>query len=327
MDYEGLKNKLAGVSSQALSTDSNVAAMLAAQAKAMVEARFIMAMHRPRSWDDVRVRLLDECRRPAFAANPSAYYVKPVGKGAEGLGIRFVEVALRCMSNVLVETMTLHDDERARLLRVSVTDLESNETLGKDITVAKTVERSKPLDDGTYISVRTNSSGYKTYTVPATDDDMLNKEGSLVSKAIRTLGLRIIPGDLQDEAEAIILKIRNTKTAADPAAERKNLADSFSKLNVLPSALTEYLGHDFGQCSPAELVTLRGLYGAIKDGETSWAAAIEDAQSSRSSKLEHGEFPKQREDGSWVDGAGVLFDAAIHGLFAMDSRPSVIYDW
>lgn len=260
---------------------TNIATMLAAQAKAAVEARFIMALNRPRDWDDVRIKLLSECRRPAFAQNKSAYYIKPIGKGVEGLGIRFAEVALRCMTNVLVETDTLHDDTLTRMIRVSVTDLEANETIGKSITLTKTVERSKPLDDGSYISVRSNSQGYKTYTVPATDDDLLNKEGALVSKAIRTLALRIIPGDLQDECEAVILEVRKDAAAKDPAGERKKIADGFAGINVKPSDITEYLGHDFGSCSPAELVTLRGVFGAIRDGETTWAAGIETKRMER----------------------------------------------
>lgn len=260
---------------------ATVATMLAAQAKATVEARFTIAQYRPRNWDDVRIKLLAECRRPGFAQNKSTYYIKPIGAGVEGLGIRFVEAALRCMSNVLVETLTLHDDDRTRMLKVAVTDLEANETIDKVITVAKTVERSRPMDDGTFLSVRKNSYGKLTYTLPGTDDDILNKEGALVSKAIRVLGLRIIPGDLQDECEAEILRIRKDTAAKDPAAERKNIADGFAQINVLPSDLSAYLGHDFGGCSPAELVRLRGLYGAVRDGETTWPAILENARAEK----------------------------------------------
>src|SRR5688572_6266963 len=78
----------------------------AAQAKAMVEARYVMALKRPRVWDQVRQDILKECKRPSFAHNKSAFYRKPIGQGVEGLGIRFTEVALRCMTNVLIETTT-----------------------------------------------------------------------------------------------------------------------------------------------------------------------------------------------------------------------------
>lgn len=261
-----------------LGTAELAAAAVAAQAKAAVEARYIMAMNRPRNWDDVRDRLLRECRRPAFAANTSALYHKPIGRGVEGLGIRFVEVGLRCMSNVLVETPTVFEDELREVIRVQVTDLESNMTYSQDIRITKTVERSKPSDDGTYVSVRKNSQGRDVYTVPGTEDDLLNKRNAALSKTVRTLGLRIIPGDLQDEAEAIIRQIRTDRAAKDPDAERKKVADAFSGMGVKPSDLATYLGHGLDSCSPAELVNLRGIYGAIRDGEMTWASVIDSAE-------------------------------------------------
>lgn len=258
---------------------------VASQAKAMVEARYTMAMHRPRNWDQVRQDLLKECRRPSFANNKSAYYRKPIGAGVEGLGIRFVEVALRCMTNVLIETTMIFEDVAKEVHRVSVTDLESNVTYPLDIKVSKTVERNKKADDGSYISVRKNSYGKDVFTIPANDDDLLNKRAALISKAIRTLGLRIVPGDLCDEAEEIIKAVRLNEAARDPEAERKRIVDAFGDLGVKASQLAEYLGHDIGSCSPAQLVNLRGLYGAIKDGEATWATVMEN-------KAEQGESKK-----------------------------------
>jgi len=254
----------------------SAATAVASQAKAMVEARYTIALHRPRNWDQVRQDLLKECRRPTFANNKSAYYRKPIGQGVEGLGIRFVEVALRCMTNVLIETTMIFEDAQKEVHRVSVTDLESNVTYPLDVKVSKTVERNKPADDGSYISVRKNSYGKNVYTVPANDDDLLNKRAALISKAIRTLGLRIVPGDLCDEAEDIIKAVRMDEAARDPAAERKRIVDAFDGLGVKASQLADYLGHDIGACSPTELVNLRGLYGAIKDGEATWATVMEN---------------------------------------------------
>ncbi|MGM3172532.1 hypothetical protein [Dickeya lacustris] len=267
-DFGGVSNTLAAPETSATA--------VAAQAKAMVEARYIMALRRPRQWDQVRQDLLKECRRPSFANNKSAYYRKPIGNGVEGLGIRFVEVALRCMTNVLVETSMIFEDDHKEIHRVSVTDLESNLTYPLDVRVTKTVERSKPCDDGSYISVRKNSYNKNVYTVPATDDDLLNKRSAQISKAIRTLGLRIIPGDLQDEAESIIKAIRLDEAARDPDTERKRIADAFAEIGVKASELTEFLGHSIDTCSPSELVNLRGIYGAIRDGEASWKSVMEN---------------------------------------------------
>ncbi len=269
------RQEFGGVSTT-LSMPETSSTAVAAQAKAMVEARYVMALQRPRNWDQVRQDLMRECKRPSFANNKSAYYRKPIGQGVEGLGIRFVEVALRCMKNVLVETSMIFEDETKEVHRVSVTDLESNLTYPLDVRVSKTVERSKPMDDGTYISVRTNSYNKPVYTVPANDDDLLNKRAAYISKAIRTLGLRIIPGDMQDEAEEIIKSVRMNEAARDPDTERKKIADAFAEIGVKASDLTEYLGHSLDTCSPTELVDLRGIYGAIRDGEATWKAVMEN---------------------------------------------------
>lgn len=248
----------------------------AAKAKALVEARYIMAMRNPRSWDQVRQDLLKECRRPSFADNKSAYYVKPIGDGVEGLGIRFVEVAIRCMKNISVDTEMTYEDDAKEVHRVEVTDLESNVPLGASVPVSKYVERSRPADDGSYISVRKNSWGKNVYLVPAKGDELLNVRGALISKAMRTLGLRLIPGYLQDEAIDIIKAVRLDKAAQDPDAERRKILDAFAEIGVKAVDLTDYLGHDIATCSPAEMVKLRGLYGAIRDGEATWATVMEN---------------------------------------------------
>lgn len=307
---------------------------VAAQAKAMIESRYIMAMRNPRNMDLVRQELLRECRRPAFANNKSALYNKPIGRGVEGLGIRFVEVALRCMRNVLSESTMLYADDEREIHRVTVTDLETNTTWPMDIAVNKTVERSRPAEDGSYISVRKNSSGRDVYTVPANDDDLLNKRLALISKALRTAGLRIIPGDLQDEAEEIIRSVRLDSAARDPGAERKRITDAFGEMGVNAADLTEYLGHPIAACTPPELVDLRGLYGALRDGEATWATVMYNKKSESTegppakpkpktgasglranlvAAPEQPGWPKHDpETGAWVDSAGEVWNAEEH---------------
>lgn len=251
-------------------------ASAAAQAKATVSARYEMALRRPRNWDQVRADINKECRRPSFARDKSAWYKKPIGSGVEGLGIRFAEMALRCMGNVLIETEVRYEDDHKEVIRVTVTDLEANNTWPADVMVTKTVERSKPEEDGSFFSVRKNSYQKNVYTVRATDDDLLNKRAALVSKAVRTLALRLIPGDIQNEAEELIKAIRQDDAARDPDAERKAIVDAFDGLHVSATMLTEYLGHPIAQCSPAQLVDLRGLYGAIREGDATWKQVMDN---------------------------------------------------
>lgn len=246
----------------------------AAQAQAIVQARYVVAFQRPRDWDEVRVRLLSECRRPGFA--DVAWYRKPVGEGVEGFSIRFAEAAVRCMGNLLPEAPVIFDDPERRILRVLLTDLESNVTYTKDLVIEKTVERRSLRKGQEALSVRMNSAGQPTYLVRATEDDLLAKEGAAVSKATRTLALRILPGDIADECKRIILDARRGEAVRDPAAARKKVADAFAELGILPASLKQYLGHDLASCSPAELEDLRALWSAVKNGETTWVEILAD---------------------------------------------------
>lgn len=266
---------------------------LAAQAKASVEARFIVALQRPRDWMQVRERILKECRRPAFAK--VARYHKPIGAGVTGPSIRFAEMAMRCMGNLDPVTSTIYDDATKRIVRVAVTDLEANLCHSKDITIDKTVERSYPKD-AEVLSVRTNSRGQRTYLVRATDDDLLNKENALVSKALRTASLRLLPGDIQDEAMQLVIETQKNEDARDPDAARKGIVDAFSGIGVTTAMIAEYLGHPVDQLTPDEIRELRAIGLAIKDGEAKWADAIDSRRAERAGTTDPSKTPAPLKD-------------------------------
>ena len=245
---------------------------VAAQAAAQVQARYVMALKRPRDLDTVRHLLLKECKRPGFAE--VARYRKPIGQGIEGPSIRFAEAAIRCMTNILPETVTTYDDVSKRILRVSVTDLETNVTYSKDITIDKTVERNSLRSGQTALRTRVNSYGKNVFIVRAEDDDMLNKENALVSKALRTCALRLLPGDIMDEAMDLVIATLRDKAAKDPDSERKKMIDAFGSLGVTPAMLKDYVGRELTTLSPSEIVDLRSLYQTIKDGEATWTEAV-----------------------------------------------------
>jgi hypothetical protein len=278
--------------SNELATQDTASTAVAAQAKALVEARYIMAIRRPRDMDVVRERMLKECCRPSFAA--VARYVKPIGndktKWPAGPSIRFAEAAVRNMGNVTIETMTVYDDREKRIVRVMVTDLEANVPYSQDITIAKTIERRRKKDGDTVISTRTNSYGDTVYILEATDDDIINKQQALISKAIRTQGLRLIPGDIIDECMDQVMVTQKNADAEDPDAAKRKLFDAFGTLGVRAEQLKEYLGHDAASLSPKELQDLRALYAAIRDGEATWRDVMEaktgQAEAAKSASLD-----------------------------------------
>jgi len=249
----------------------------ASKAKAIVEARYIMAKRFPRDMDSFREKMLKECRRPTFAA--VARYEKPIGrdktKWPRGPSIRFAEAAVRNMTNMTVETYTTYDDREKRIVSVVVTDLESNVPYDQDVTITKTVERRQSKEGDTILRTRKNSYGDTVFILEATDDEIVNKQQALVSKAIRTLGLRLIPGDIVDECMAVVVDTLQRQDAQDPDAAKRRLFDAFAELGIQAAQLKEYLGHEAATLTPKELTELRGLYSAIRDGESTWRDVME----------------------------------------------------
>jgi len=281
-----LRQDATGGQELAVSGEMNQAQIIA-EARARIEAEHILAKRFPRDLDLARTKLLADCRRPRFAEK--ARYRKPQGKKkneengrweqnyAEGPSIRFVEAAIRAMGNLTQEARTVYDDIDRRKILVIVRDLESNSAMSAEIVVEKTVER-RDAKGRDVVGSRLNSYGDTVYIVRATEDELTAKQAALVSKAIRTVGLRLIPADLVEESMDMAIATQAKADAQDPDAARKRLVDAFVSIGVKPDALKQYLGHDIAASSPAEMLELRAIYAGIHSGETSWKEVMDSLQ-------------------------------------------------
>ena len=247
----------------------------AAMARAEIESAYIMAMRKPRTWADVRAKILAACERPVFAAK--AEYQKPIGGSKiTGPSIRFAEMAVQAAGNIKTSATVIYDDQNIRKIHVQVIDLENNISYGKEITLQKTVERKKVKQGQEVFGTRTNSFGETVYIVEATEDDLLVKQAAQESKIIRTCGLRMIPQDIIEEAMSVAKATRNKNI--DPKAECNKILDAFSKLGVRPSDIASYLKKPIEQIVDADIDDLRQIYTAIKDGDAKWSDFLEDAE-------------------------------------------------
>lgn len=257
--------------------------VLASMARAQVQARYIVAQNKPRDWDVVRQRILKDCERPTFAE--TAFYRKPMGSSTvDGLSIRFAESAQRAMGNLMPERPIIYDDLTKRIVRITMTDLESNVTHYKDVILEKTVER-KSSKGRTVISQRLNSYGEVVYTVEATEDELLTKESAISSKIERQLTLKILPGDIQDEAKRAIRDTLNKADKADPSAAKNRIVDAFDDLGVRVNDLKAFLGVEaLDSLQPNDIKQLREIYTAIKEGETNWREVMDARNEARGTK-------------------------------------------
>ena len=266
---------------------------VSATARAMVEAKFIMALKRPRNEQLARTRLLDRCKDPNFA--DSAIYAKPIGGSTiEGLSIRFVEEALALWGNVYVKSQVLYEDDFRRITLISVTDLETNITHDSEISVDKTVERKKAGSDREILRERLNTANERVFIVRATEDETNVKTAAGVSKQLRNNGLRCLPGHLKEEAFTIMNKVLEGKIKDNPEAEKRKIIDAFNELSIKPDRLEEFLGHALDIATPAEIAGLRKIWNALKAGDTTWTEVMASKGEPAAKEPEKGQLSNLR---------------------------------
>ena len=271
-----------GINNMAMMFSDPAAIAAAESAKARIQSAYIVALQKPRNYDNARLKILAACKRPDFAEKCS--YTKPVGNGTiTGPSIRFAELALREWGNITYSNQVVFDDENVRRISVTVTDLESNATFSKEIQITKTVER-RSNKGREVLSERLNSYGDTVYLVRATEDEVATREAALISKALRNEGLRLIPQEIIEEGMAVARQTVQSRDRKDPDAARKQLTDAFFAYGVKPMELETYLGHSLDQCQPDELQELRSIYAAIRDGEAKWAGFMETKEAERAEK-------------------------------------------
>lgn len=282
--------------------NNSMALVLAAQLQAEVQAQVIMAERNPRDWDQVREKLLKECKRGSFAA--AARYNKPIGKGVQGFSIRFAEAAIQCAKHVHVTVRTIFEDDEQRKIQIKVFDAQEGISYADEVSIEKTIERRSVPAGSDVIRTRKNKQGDQLYIIAATEDDLLNKTNAAKSKSIRNSGLRLIPGWLQEEAHEQIKLTNKSEDQKNPDAAKQKLFDSFGEVGVDVSSIKKFLGHDQTVLTPLELTTLRGLYQAIRDGEVTMYQVLTDLEKERARDREKDASAMKGAEGEVVAHAG-----------------------
>jgi hypothetical protein len=272
----------------ALRADTAIQAYVAIEGekqRAIVQARQAIAKSFPRDYDEVRVRLLRDGARPAFAA--IALYRKPVGnRSIVGFSIEVARCIARYYKNLDVSRKVVGDNSEERRVLCEVYDLEDNVSYAKEIVVPKTVERSTVKPGQEIIRSRINSQGQATYLVAATEDDLAIKQAALESKVMRNLYLDLLGADVKEELREKIEETLRNQAAKDPDTERKRLVDAFAAQGVQPADLKAYLGHELDKIGPQQIVDLRAIYAGIRDKETTWPEVMATRVEQRTAQTE-----------------------------------------
>lgn len=266
--------KTDALGNQELAVVDPIAMAMAAQMGEQVKARYAIAQMRPRDEDQARMKIERECRRPAFA-EVARYDLERHSRGS-GPSARFAELAARCWGNIDAGSYILAEDESSRRLYCYCTDLQTNWTEHEMLVIARTVERNPNRVRGrTVLQIREKPGGGEVAIVRATDEEMDSKTKNFVSRTLRVLRLRHIPGDFIETCMAIVVATQRDEQARDPDAFRKSLLRSFMVMSVTPEDLAEYLGKPFAKASPKEMAELQSVGRRARDDvDYTWEAAL-----------------------------------------------------
>jgi len=225
-------------------TDGNGA--LSAVDKASIDMQIATAKQYPRVVSDCIKEALTLATMDEDTAGSMFYALPRGGKKIEGPSARLAEIMAYSWGNLRVDADIVAED------KTTVTAMGTCFDLEKNVAVRVRVKRRITDKDG------------KRY-----NDDMIGvTSNAAISIALRNSVFKVIPRSLVDRIYQQARKASIGK-AGTITQKRQNALLMFSKMGVDQSEVFAVLGvKDLDDVGEEELITLRGLANAIKEGET-----------------------------------------------------------
>lgn len=265
-----------------------------AEVWAPIHGRYVVAHARPRNWLQVRYLMMTECQQMRFAEK-ARYEISRGSSSISGWSIDFATALVRAMQNMLVEVQRVSETIEERVVRVTVTDLETNTVFSQEASLDRFVlKRNAPRHlRGPVDPFRHNAQGQPLYRHDPSEQELSAATNAVVSKLTRNLVLRHAPTALLEDCMAELR--RTVKAGQDNLAGQmpKRLLSAFGDLGVSPADLDHYLGHDLTKSNGSEFELLRSLFVALKNEDITWHDALESRLALR--QVAH-PLPKPKED-------------------------------
>lgn len=250
----------------------------AERAKATALAKFHVALMARRDFGQVRSVLLREMEQPALAERVE-YSVPRAGGRITGPSIHLARAVSRAMRNLDEYAEIVSEDDETRTVKVTVTDLEANNSHSLEFTLRKVMERRDLRNGQVAVGTRVTSDGRTVFLVEVSEQELLQAQRAQEARAFRSCILHHCPSWLVDEALSVAKSVRGKNV--DPEADVKRVIDDFDiKLRITPENLAEYLGHPAMASTPDELDELRGLFTALMSGEVKWRDVMREREKS-----------------------------------------------
>lgn len=218
-----------------------------------IKGKMYLARQFPRDQEWALQAALQECERKELAE--VAQYEYPKGDSVvKGPSIRLVEVLSRHWGNITSGVDEIESKDGETTIKSYAWDLETNVSDSKTFTVKHE---------------RTAGKGQNRRTYKLTDErdiyEMVSNKGARRKRACL---LSVLPGWYVDAAVTACEETLKRSLTEGKSMEEviSSLVTAFEEFGITPVQIEDKMGKEIGSLSKNDVVKLRHLYSAIKDG-------------------------------------------------------------
>jgi hypothetical protein len=213
-----------------------------------VQAAVFMAKRFPRDENFAIARIAQTCQRRGLAEKAIYSYPKG-GQNVTGPSIRLAEAIAQSWGNIQSGVVELEQRPGESVCMSYCWDLETNTRDTKIFTVSHSIQTKK---------------GAKMLTDPREIYEHVANQGA---RRKRACILAVIPKDVVDSAMEACQRTL-ASGAKEPLIDRlRKMVNVFqTELSVPLESIERYMGYKLDSFTEMDMVTLRGVYTAIKDG-------------------------------------------------------------
>lgn len=229
---------------------SSSTAIEQSRAVAEVQSRLAIAQRFPRDQGAAWARIQQACKRPGLA-EVAMYQYPRGGQTVRGPSIRLAEELVRSWGNMDTGWAEISRGQDSSEVEAYCWDLETNTRTSIRFTV------------GHY---RDTKKGPQRLTE---EREIYELIANVASRRRRSTIIAAIPKDVIDDAVATCAQtIASGGNGGSIQDRAKKLVSYFDVIGVTIPTLVSYLGHPIDQINADELVTLRGIYQSMRDGQS-----------------------------------------------------------
>lgn len=225
------------------------------EARAEVESAVVVAKRYPRDEQAAYELAMTRCSRFGFAEK--GYYSFPRGgTQIEGPSVNLARGLATAYGNMRYGATVIRDTDERRGVRAFAWDIQSNTYVFAETEFKKLIQRKVG-----------KGRNRKTEWVKPDERDLRELTNKHAAILVRNCILQVVPSDFVEDAYVRCRETVTEKVKGGKSKMLQRVVDAFAKLKVTPQDICKRYGiKKVEELNVPQIVELRGIYRAVKDG-------------------------------------------------------------